>query len=326
MEISVLTAVYNGEEYLKESIESILKQTFPHFEYIIVNDGSDDKTKEILDSITDPRVKVFHLEKNVGAANALNIGISQARGKWIALQDADDISIENRLQIQLQYIQSDSGLVAVGSLVQCIPGNDQVDQSSLKESESFFNRDNFRNDIFGSTPICNGTGFFLKSAYEKIGGYDPTFKIAYDTDLWTRMLEVGEISRCPEVLYKYRVHKNSLSHNDIFAMDKEHLLCTFKNIAGLRFNNLNRKPKMLMISTHKRFEYYRKNFEDENRYLMISFLGLGLKNARKAYSLYQSNEIDGILLVSRRRSLLRFFTRKGLLLGGNLFKINIWIH
>ncbi|MFB3166858.1 glycosyltransferase [Neobacillus sp. 179-C4.2 HS] len=324
MEISVVTAVFNGDEYLEEAIESILKQTFTDFEYIIVNDGSDDNTKEILDNITDQRVKVIHLEKNGGAANALNVGINEARGKWIALQDADDVSSEHRLQKQLQYIKSDSRLVVVGSLIQCIVGNDQVDQNSLKRTESFFNgKKNFRNDQFYSTPICNGSGLFLKSVFEKIGGYDPTFKIAYDYDLWTRMFEVGEISRVPEVLYQYRKRGNSLAHSDRSDTAKEVLLSAFKNISELRFKHLNRKPKMLLMGTKRKLEFYRENLEHENDYLMISFRGLGLKNAKRAYSLYQSNEIDGIMIAVKKSELFRFFGRRSLTLGKNLFKIRI---
>ncbi|NHM31125.1 glycosyltransferase family 2 protein [Neobacillus terrae] len=324
MGISVVTAVYNGEEYLKESIESILKQTYSHFEYIIVNDGSNDKTREILDNIADSRVKAIHLERNGGAANALNIGINEARGKWIALQDADDVSIEHRLQTQLYFIKSDPRLVVVGSLVQCIPGNDKINQKFLQWEESFFNnKKNFRKEQFNSTPLCNGTGFFLKSAFEKIGGYDPIFKIAYDYDLWTRMFEMGGISRVPEVLYKYRVRKNSLAHRDKIDTRNEVLLSTFKNISELRFNHLNRKPKLLLLGTEKNYEFYRSHLEGKNHFITMSFPDPRSNDIEEAYSLYKSNEIDGIVVNSKKRRLLRQLRRRGLSFGKNLFTIQI---
>lgn len=334
MEISVVTAVYNGEQYLEESIESIVSQTFRNFEYIIVNDGSNDKTKEILDNLTDPRVKVIHLEKNAGAANALNIGINAARGRWIALQDADDVSSKHRLQRQLQYMNSDARLVAVGSLIRCIPGKDPVDQSALNWEEFFFNSQKiFKKNQFYNTPICHGTGFFLKRTFEKIGGYDPSFKIAYDYDLWTRMFEVGRISRVPEVLYKYRIHGDSLAHSNKFETTKEVLVSTFKNISELRFKHLKRKPKILLLGKKKHFHFYMENLEHKNHYLMMSLLGISMRGVKKACSLYLSGKIDGVMLVSNQMpawlnspqsktgKFLSFFERKGLSLGKKLFVV-----
>lgn len=319
-----MTAVYNGQEYLEESIESILKQTYKDFEYIIVNDGSADRTEEILNNIKDTRVKVIHLEKNGGAASALNIAINVANGKWIALQDADDVSNENRLQQQLQYIKSDSRLVAVGSLIQCIPGNDQVDQNRLSWEEAFFNSKNhFRKEQFISTPFCHGTGFFSKEAFRKIGGYDSTFHIAYDYDLWTRMFEVGEISRVPEVLYQYRIHGSSLAHSNTINTTKEVLLSTFKLIAALRFRRLNRKPNMLLTGTKNNIDFYRQHLHFQNHYVTMSFLDIDHGDIKEAYSLYRSKEIDGIIIASNQQinQLLGFFRRRGMSFGKNLFMI-----
>ncbi len=324
MQISVVTAVYNGQDYLEEATGSILNQTFQHFEYIIVNDGSHDKTKYILDRIKDPRVKVIHLKKNNGAAYALNRGINEARGKWIALQDADDISSKLRLQRQLQYINSDPSLVAVGSLVKCITGKERIEQGHLIFEESFFNhKSDFKNHQFFRTPICNGSGLFLKKAYEKTGGYDPAFKIAYDYDLWTRMFEVGEISRVPEVLYQYRIHKKSLAHSNKLNTIKEVLISTFKNIALLRLNRLNRKPELLLLGNHNHYKFYKNNLEHNNIYLNVDFLEQSRENAYKAYTLYRTRKIDGIIvsLTQATGNILRFLERKGLLLRENLFMV-----
>ena len=326
MEISVVTAVYNGEEYLEESIESILKQTFPQFEYIIVNDCSDDKTKEILEKITDPRVKVIHLEKKGGAANALNIAISHAKGTWIALQDADDVSVPHRLEKQLQFMKTNPGVVAVGSLIQCIPGKDMIDEDTLRWEESFFNKkEHFRNEHFLSTPLCHGTGFYSKSAFESIGGYDPSFKIAYDYDLWTRMFEMGEISRVPEVLYQYRMHGSSLAHSNTINTTNEILISTFKRIPELRFKHVKKKPKLLLIGTKKHYEFYKSQLEHRNHYLELSFFDLDQNNIKDTYTLFRSKEIDGMILAFGMQvdGFLRFFKNSDLSFGKNLFVV--WI-
>src|SRR2546430_10111904 len=97
-DISVILSVYNGEEYLKECIESILVQTFKSFEFIIVDDGSTDNSKSIINSYNDPRIKLIS-QKNQGLASALNTGIKHAQGKYIARMDADDIAMPNRFRL-----------------------------------------------------------------------------------------------------------------------------------------------------------------------------------------------------------------------------------
>jgi len=322
MEISVITAVYNGEEYLMQAVRSILEQSHKDFEYIIVNDGSRDRTKEILDGMTDPRVKVIHLEQNSGAAHALNTGIKAARGKWIALQDADDISSKQRLQKQWEYIKGDPGLVAVGSLIKCIGGNEPVAPGELLWEEAFFNqKNNLRLYQFYSPPICHGSGFFLKKAFDQIGGYDTSFRIAYDYDLWTRMFELGEISRVPEVLYSYRVHKRSLAHKNKMETTKEVLLSTFKCIALLRFNHLKRKPRLIMLGLESNFDFYREKLAPFNSYLKLDLLELSAENVQRAAYNYQARKIDGVILPAYRQTgtLISYFEQGGLSYGENLF-------
>ncbi|WP_100486645.1 glycosyltransferase family 2 protein [Sporolactobacillus pectinivorans] len=328
MELSVVTAVYNGEAHLEEAIQGILNQTFHDFEYIIVNDGSSDRTREILDGVIDPRVKVIHLKKNKGAANALNTGIYDASGEWIALQDADDVSMEPRLQKQLTYIKSHPGFAAIGSLIQCIPEDENMDQNFLKMEEFFFNAkepEKFRDEQFYSTPICHGSGLFSKKAFQNTGGYDPAFKIAYDYDLWSRMFEEGEIGRVPEVLYQYRIQANSLAHMNRIETTSEVLLSTFKSLAKVRFGQLNRKPKLLLLGSQKEIAFYKDKIAPRNHYLKMLFLEQKLSNIKKAYSLYRFSKIDGIVLASnpQMNQTFRFFASRGLSFGRQVFMV--WI-
>ncbi|TGA98751.1 glycosyltransferase [Sporolactobacillus shoreae] len=328
MELSVVTAVYNGEAHLEEAVHSILNQTLNDFEYIIVNDGSNDRTREILDRLTDPRVKVIHSEMNNGAANALNTGIHEARGEWIALQDADDVSIEHRLQRQLDYIKSHPEFAAVGALIQCISGEESIDPDFLKMESFFFNAkdpERFRDEQFYSTPICHGTGFFSKSAFQNIGGYDPNFKIAYDYDLWSRMFEEGEIGRVPEILYQYRVRTHSLAHTNRIETTCEVLLSTFKSIVKVKFGHLNRIPKLLLLGSQKEIAFYKEKIASRNRYSEMLFLEQKMSAIKKAYSLYRFHKIDGIVLASNSQAdrSFRYFVSKGLSFGSQVFKV--WI-
>ena len=106
--------VYNGEKYLKESVESVLSQTFSDFEFIIINDGSTDGSTEMLQSYSDSRIRLYHQE-NRGLTASLNRAISLAKGKYIARQDADDISMEMRFEEQFRFLERNPDVVIVGS-------------------------------------------------------------------------------------------------------------------------------------------------------------------------------------------------------------------
>ena len=106
--------VYNGEKYLQEAIESILNQTFKDFEFIIINDGSTDKTLEIIKSFTDPRIKLI-TQENRGIIYSLNKGITESRGKYIARMDADDISLPERLEKEYRFLEQNPNYGIVGT-------------------------------------------------------------------------------------------------------------------------------------------------------------------------------------------------------------------
>ena len=103
--VSVLMPVYNTALYLREAMDSMLSQTFTDFELIVLDDCSPDNAEEILDTYDDPRIVRYKGEKNVGLSNVLNIGIDMARGKYIARMDSDDISMPNRLNVQVDYLE-----------------------------------------------------------------------------------------------------------------------------------------------------------------------------------------------------------------------------
>ena len=121
--VSVVMSVYNGEQYLVESIQSILNQTYSNFEFIIINDGSTDQTEKIIKSYKDPRITLIDNSINHGLVYSLNLGFSKARGKYIARMDADDISRSDRLAKQVEFLEGHSDIGIVGSNCICIDEN-----------------------------------------------------------------------------------------------------------------------------------------------------------------------------------------------------------
>ncbi|MEH7413682.1 glycosyltransferase family 2 protein, partial [Neobacillus drentensis] len=225
MLFSVVMAVYNGEEYLKEAIDSILHQTYKDFEFIIVNDGSSDKTREILNLLEDNRVRVIHLDENKGLANALNIGIQNANGEWIVRQDADDVSYPHRIMEQANHIKSHPDVILLGSHIKCFSGRPSVSKNKVKVVEKYFNgflnRADLRRERFIGCPLSHGTCTFLKEAFFRAGQYDPKYTIVQDFDLWLRMFELGEVDIVPQVLYKYQIRMDSLSNNNQLSLGNE---------------------------------------------------------------------------------------------------------
>jgi len=122
-EISVLTQVYNGERFIAETIQSVLDQSFLDFEYIIVDDGSTDRTREIIESFKDERIKYFYYKENKGYFNlhkVMNFGLKKCKGKYIARIDADDICYPNRLKVQYDYLEKNKDIYLIGSSAEVI--------------------------------------------------------------------------------------------------------------------------------------------------------------------------------------------------------------
>ena len=128
-ELSALMSVYNGEEFITEAIESILAQTYSDFEFIIVNDGSTDKTREIIEGFKDNRIKLFNLEKNTGVGRALSFGLSKVQGRYMVKVDADDISLPTRFEEQKEYLDTHPDISLVGGFVEFFPHNEKVKDS-----------------------------------------------------------------------------------------------------------------------------------------------------------------------------------------------------
>ncbi|WP_462410918.1 glycosyltransferase family 2 protein [Neobacillus sp. Marseille-QA0830] len=259
VKVSVVMAVYNGESHLKESIDSILNQTYRRFEFIIVNDGSTDKTKEILESFRDRRLKIYHLEKNHGQTFSLNFGISKARGKWIARQDADDISLPNRLREQLIYLKKHPYLAGVACMIKSIPGNEPVDQSILNGkqwSNMALTNEQIKEFRFVAPPVIHGSMIFSKHFFQAVGSYNEKYSIGQDFDLWIRMLDKGIIEKVPQVLYMYRVEANSLSNIKESQTCKESLTIASSHINKLLLDKLNRQPKLGIIGPASGCQHY----------------------------------------------------------------------
>lgn len=219
-EVTILMSVYNGEKYLREAIDSILNQTFTDFEFLIVNDGSTDRTVEILRSYDDPRIKIVDNEKNIGLTKSLNIGLRIARGEYIARMDADDVSISERLEKEIEFLNQKRNTGLVGTYYTLINDKGKV----LHAVKPLTDSKELKEQLLIKNQFGHGSVMFRAECIEKVGRYREEFMSAQDYDLWLRISEVYDMANIPELLYKWRLDINSISVNRKSQQDKYALL------------------------------------------------------------------------------------------------------
>src|SRR5579872_6000456 len=208
--ISVVMPTYNGERFLRPAIESILNQTFPNFELIIIDDGSTDNTPHILWEFKDTRLTVLTNQQNLGIAAATNRGLAAARGEYIALQDHDDISLPHRLQTQLDFLNSHPEIALVGSAATLI-NDDGVAYAEFPlpcEEIDIKWRLLFVGDAFHYTSIM-----VRRNAMQEIGGYgeDPAFRYSEAYDPFSRLAMGSRMVNLPDKLVFWRRHSGATS-------------------------------------------------------------------------------------------------------------------
>jgi glycosyltransferase involved in cell wall biosynthesis len=210
MDVSVLISVYNGEKHIASAIESILNQTFINFELIIIDDGSNDSTKNIINSFKDSRIKYFY-QKNSGISVALNYGLSVSRGKYIAKLDADDISYPSRLSTQFNYMENNPNCVVCGSYADVI---DNEGTYIYTFKVPVLNNDIQKNMIHYNC-IIHSASFYRRDIAMKIGGYyEPIRQHFEDYMFLSALIKNGNAYNFDIPLVRYRINVNSVSTRD----------------------------------------------------------------------------------------------------------------
>lgn len=220
--ISVLMTVYNCDKYLREAIDSILDQTWSDFEFIIVDDGSTDNSLQILKEYSDPRIKVIAYEENKGVAYARNVGLEQCTAEFVALMDADDISLPDRLKLQYEYLMEHSEIDGVYAKYRFL-GTD----GELREREypmAYYNYKYVKAVMIFDNTVANLTAMFRRRIVEEYQlRYDETCKIGSDYRFWFEYLRYGKIVGLDKVVCYYRLRRNSLYNNSPSSAKKENM-------------------------------------------------------------------------------------------------------
>jgi glycosyltransferase involved in cell wall biosynthesis len=211
--ISVLLAVHNGEKYLREAVESILRQTCSDFEFIAIDDGSKDGTLGILRhyAIQHPNLKIV-TRPNKGLTVTLNEGLAMARGEFLARMDADDISMPTRFAQQVEFLRENPDTVLLGTRVLLVdPDGLPIRQACTEVTHEQIDHAHLNR----GWPVVHPSVMMRTAAVRQVGGYRDEYNALEDLDLFLRLAEVGRLANLPDVLLHYRQHFASVSHEKV---------------------------------------------------------------------------------------------------------------
>ncbi len=204
--VSVIMTIYNNADYLRAAIDSILEQSFGDYEFIIIDDGSKDNSSTIVSTYKDKRIR-FTSRPNKGLPASLNEGIAMATGKYIARQDADDISVHDRFQKQVAWLEKhpEVGLLGTNYLEMDAQGE------LIKVRNVFTQPDDLKLTLVFSNQFAHGSVMLRSSLLKKVGQYNETISSAQDYDLWTRISRVSPVYNLKDTLYHWRLYDAGFS-------------------------------------------------------------------------------------------------------------------
>lgn len=273
--ISVIMSIYKEPvEWIKLAIDSILNQTFQDFEFIIINDKPDRlENKVMLDEYIqqDKRVRVIHNEQNIGLTRSLNKGLSVAQGEYIVRMDADDISVPNRFEIQLDFMKSHPQFIACGGNI------DMIDEKGKTISNGIFasNPNRIKVRAIQHCPLCHPASMFRRVADGGPILYNEQRRLAQDYALWTELLAKGyQITNLRKTLVEYRVSSNHISSKHVGEQTDSKRVSRIVYLKSLGFTT---------TSIHTIVQLIDKKVSEDLTYSQIHklFMDSGIKKLRK---------------------------------------------
>jgi glycosyltransferase involved in cell wall biosynthesis len=267
--ISVVMAAYNAESTIVEAIESILSQTYKMFEFIIINDGSIDKTEEIIKRYKDKRIVYIKNNENLKLIASLNKGLEIAKGKYIARMDADDISNKNRLQKQFEFMEKNPEIGISGCQLELFGDHTGFMNYSIEDED-------IKLDLLITSTFGNNAVIFRNDIFRKNNLYFPEGYIhAEDYKLWTLWSKYSKMGNLDIVLVKYRSHNESISNKYKIEqrytrnrIRKEYLESIFKEIDYIHVENFYSKPSFKRV---KASIYFIKKNNENGHFNKIKF-------------------------------------------------------
>ncbi len=248
--ISVLLPVYNGMPYLSQAVDSILGQTFPDFELIVIDDASNDGTSAYLASLSDPRLRVISFKSKRGLAPSLNFGIETAKGLYIARIDADDIALPARLETQVRYLDCHPDVGLVGMRYRLIDHEGRItDPCPVRANPLPINE-----RLLTGNCLAHPTVLFRRLIGHAPVQYDPKAKQAEDYDLWLRLSLQTTLVELPQIGLHYRLNQDGLTSQNVSAVDRHAAHYQQAALDALDMENPETRERIVRAWLHHRHD------------------------------------------------------------------------
>lgn len=225
--LSVVMPTYNAADHIGTALKSICRQTFSDFEVIVIDDGSTDGTRKIIQKFNDDRISIIKRNDKTGITSALNRGIKEARGKFVARHDADDWSAQDRFETQITILEDtpDLSLLGTGAFIVDEQG-DKIARRRVLEAPSV-------TDLLAHNQFIHGSVMMRRKILIDVDGYDERFPTTEDYDLWLRMADRHSVGNIDRPLYYLRQHNNSLYGENLKEVKLYHLLARRRMTGGV---------------------------------------------------------------------------------------------
>jgi glycosyltransferase involved in cell wall biosynthesis len=285
--VSVIIPVYNGEKFVRDAIESILNQTFPDFELIVINDGSRDSSAKIIALYNDPRIVFINNDINTGLPNVRNQGLDTSRGQYIAWLDCDDISVPERLEKQVKLLDENPRIGVCGAWMKIIGGSRDLIAQYPVDSEYI------RASLLFNSCLANSTVMMRAACTREIGlRFDSSHHLAQDYGLWVRIPRQWEITNLPETLTIYRLHTDQVT--TIYG--KKQIDISWE-IQKTQLSELGVIPTEQERIVHMSLSgFIQHTFEDPARLIEARDYLIKLDQANKKHKIYDKKALREVLL------------------------------
>lgn len=294
--ISVVLPVYNCALYIGEAVNSILNQTIQDFEIIIIDDYSIDDTVKIIKNIGDNRIKLILKEENKGLIDSLNIGFKEAKGKYIARMDGDDISLPDRFQKQLEILENNPDIKGCGCWLQRFGNSAEI----IKHKEF---HDEIAARLLLSCSMSMGAVMFNRKNFSKFS-FDENKKHVEDYDFWARTAWSGKFYNIQEVLYYYRAHDTQVTHLYNSIQRKGDI-----DIKLFLFKKLNYNTEIFSDEVITKMLLLDKPIEIKEFKLFLNWLNQ-LTFLNKKSQIYSQIELEKVLKILKRSILFSLYFKK----------------
>lgn len=304
--LTVVMPVFNGQQYLREAINSVLDQTFRDFEFLIIDDGSSDDSVNIISIYEDPRIRLIQNEINQGVAYIRNIGLKEAKGKYLVWMDCDDLIDPYKFQKQLLFLEKNPEIGICGTWLE------RFNDGKPKLSTTFTNPELIKAALFFKPAVLNATTMLRMSMIKKEDlFFDTRLSVAEDYDFFLRASFHFNIENLPEKLYYYRASESSIMKK--FEKKEDKMIEFYSIIYEKAFNILDIKPSFDKFTLHRRIgsTYLFDSFvEFQHAFSWLVFL----KNQNSGIKFYNQSAFLDVL-----GNMFYFLCKKSSIMGLKVF-------